>query len=319
MEPVDLSYVFSERPLSRARPTCSCSTQGLLTVKDLWDCGIYLPDTLVPPREECLALDRNLCRDISKGVEDPGFDKACEDIRQRVQGRDKATLLAYITELIVYRAEPVTKCLHGVCLREEFGRRWDQGTPLINGCVPQPDYCVGFATEAFDKEEMGGIRSWLAVSDRILDSATESVHFPFLTCMVVGCDDDGEQIDRQNTYCASVAVSSLVRIFMLCGLQRRLHGVTLAYSITHSSEWVKVYGHYPLVHVDENGQTRVTFCRYRIAYGQLGWNGGATKWQGWRLTKNIYFIFAKIHFDRIRLIMQEIDAKLKKTFGHLNG
>ena len=187
----------------------------------------------------------------------------------------------------MYRAEPATKCLHGVCLREEFGRRWDQGTPLISGRVPQPDYCVGFATEAFGEEEMGAIRSWLAVSDRILYSATESVHFPFLTCMVVGCDDDCEQIDRQNIYCASVAVDSLVRIFMLCELQSMLHRMTLAYSITHSSEWVKVYGHYPLIHVNEHGETGITFCRYRIAYVDLARYGGAIKWQVWRFTKNI--------------------------------
>ena len=84
MESVDLSYVFGERPLSRRTPACNCSTQGLLTVKDLWDCGIYLPDPHETPHEESLVLDRKLYHGISNGLEYPRFEKACEDIRQRV-------------------------------------------------------------------------------------------------------------------------------------------------------------------------------------------------------------------------------------------
>ncbi|KAL8868960.1 MAG: hypothetical protein Q9174_004632 [Haloplaca sp. 1 TL-2023] len=314
MDSVRPAHVFSDRPFGHIRFACTDSTQELLTVQDLLNCGIYLSKPEEFPTADSLALGRKMSSGLSSESEHPRFDKACEDIRQTLRSRDKATLLAYITEHVVYRAEVATQSLPGLCLQEDYGRYWDSCTPLISGHLPQPDYCVGFATEAFDKEEMRVMMPWLAVSDRILYSATESMHFPFLTCMVVGCDDDFEEIDRQNTYCASVAVNSLVRMSMVCELQNQLHGQVLAYSITHSSEWSKVYGHYPLIHVDENGGTRVTFCRYRLLCLPLAGDGGATKSQIWRFTRNVYFDYAKVHFGWIHLMIQEINAKLRHDF-----
>lgn len=77
--------------------------------------------------------------------------------------------------------------------------------------------------------------------------ATEWMRLPFFTYEVKCGNEALNSTDRQNAHSASVAVKGIVELYRVVSRQNELHRNTLAFSISHDHEVVRIYGHYPLI------------------------------------------------------------------------
>lgn len=245
------------------------------------------------------------------------FKTTCEKMRKR----NKATLLADITPLLVYRAELLVQVdelppkLNPKHLREGFGERWTHCIPLIKDCVPQPDYCVGFHFSAFTRNQRRVMSQLLKPSNHAHFLANDCIRFPFLTCSVSDSEEDFEQADRQNTYNASVAVNAFVQFYKLWDQQSELDRRILAFSISHNHETVRLYAHYPRI-----DGARISFHREKITEYSIPDVSGAERYMVYNFTRNIYKMFVPIHLWRIQRVVDKMPIRVAydPSVGYIN-
>lgn len=139
------------------------------------------------------------------------------------------------------------------------------------------------------------------------------MHFPFFTC-VVKCGNGALNIaDRQNVHSASVAVKGIVELFRAVSRQNELHRKTLAFSISHDHEVVRIYGHYPLI---DGGKT--SFYRHSIHKFQFTVFEGEEKWTAFKFTRNVYGVFASMHLEIIRAAIDQLpDPEIRSHQSNL--
>jgi hypothetical protein len=233
--------------------------------------------------------------------DDDIFSKTCD----MIDSRNEAKVIQDVSRLLVPSAEALATRSAGLeCLIESVNEGWNNAIPLT-GTRPQPDYSVGFKREAFTKDQLDKLSPFIGdfiAGDLSFFMATYYMYFPFLTCEVKGAAQI-DTADRQNAHSMTLAVRAIVELFRLVKREQELHQQILAFSISHDSRSVRIYGHYPVI---EGKDT--TFYRHPIRTVDLLELEGKDKWSSYKFTKNVYDIWMPKHLGRIRSVIDELPS-----------
>lgn len=245
--------------------------------------------------------------------QDDIFELTCE----RVLQRNEAMVLRDITPLIVPSAEILFSCgaKQPEPLFEEMNLSWSKCFPIANGLIPQPDYSVCRIQVhcLHTDEQLQRLELYVSNWKNTHFMATEWMHLPFFTCEVK-CGNEALNIaDWQNAHSASVAVKGIVELYTVVSRQNELHRNTLAFSISHDHEVVRIHGHYPLI---DGGKT--SFYRHSIHKFQFTALEGKEKWTAFKFTRNVYDVFASMHLERIRAAIDQLpDPEIRSHQSNL--
>lgn len=135
--------------------------------------------------------------------------------------------------------------------------------------------------------------------------ATDTMHFPFLTCEVKCGEVALDIADRQNAHSMTLAVRGVVELYRAVKREEELHREILAFSISHDHTAVRVYGHYAVIKGD-----KTTFYHHPIHKFDFTTLDGKEKWTACKFTKNVYNIWMPIHFERICSAIDQIPLDL---------
>ncbi|GAW26402.1 hypothetical protein SAMD00023353_3000990 [Rosellinia necatrix] len=171
------------------------------------------------------------------------FEKACDNL----QGKNKERVISDISRLLVPSAETLAlynKNKHLAILTESTNEGWNNSIPLTEIC-PQPDYSVGFQVEAFTADQLTRLSLFLGEyldGDLSFFMATYYMLFPFLTCEVQCGAGALDVADRQNAHSMTLAARAVVELFRLVEREDDVHRQILAFSVSHDSCGVRLYG-----------------------------------------------------------------------------
>lgn len=240
---------------------------------------------------------------IDSRFRDGLFKKTCEMIRLR----NETKVIMDIGQLIVASAE--TLALYGATdlnlLIEGFNEGWNKCMPFY-GPRPQPDYAVGFRRSAFTDDQLEKLKPFIGDWDcTSFFMATDTLHFPFLTCEMKCGEVALDIADRQNAHSMTIAVRGVVELYRAVKREKELHQEILAFSISHDHTTVRIYGHYALI---EEGKT--SYYRHQIRNFVFTELSGKEKWTAYRFTRNIYDKFVPIHLNRICAAIDQLPADL---------
>ncbi|OJD29984.1 uncharacterized protein BKCO1_680004 [Diplodia corticola] len=163
-------------------------------------------------------------------------------------------------------------------------------SPLTGFKHPQPDHCVGFLRQAFSEPEWG-------LLDRVPEvtaAATDTMHFPFLTCEAKSSREHLFYADNQNAYSMMVAVSSAVRLFRAARMEASVHRKILAFSISYNNKHVSLDGFYPVIAGSRTGIYRKRIFELLIS------PGSSSRWQSWYFVRSIYEVWVPEHLNHLR-------------------
>ena len=227
------------------------------------------------------------------------FKKICREI----EDRNEAKIIQDITRLIV--PSVIHLALYGARhldhLIESVNEAWTSSIP-VEGPRPQPDYSVAFKRSAFTDEQLKRLDTLIgSVFDTSFFVATYRMYFPFLTCEVKCGAAALDIADRQNAHSMTLAVRGVVELYRAVKREKELHREILAFSISHDSATVRIYGHYPVF--DGN---KTTFYRHPIRMFDFRELEGKEKWTAYKFTKNVYDIWMPIHLKRICSVVDEM-------------
>ncbi|KAK1749540.1 hypothetical protein QBC47DRAFT_395632 [Echria macrotheca] len=231
------------------------------------------------------------------------FESTCRN----VEDRNEARVIRDITSLIVPSAEIL--CTYGAShlkrLTESVNEGWNNSIPLT-GTRPQPDYSVGFRRSAFTDDQLTKLSPFIGdfiAGDRSLFLATYYMYFPFLTCEVKCGTGALDVADRQNAHSMTLAVRAIVELFRAVKRESEVDRQILAFSVSHDHCTVRIYGHYPVISVEDT-----KYYRHPIHKFDFTALDGREKWTAYRFTKNVYDTWMPAHFERICSAINQLPA-----------
>ena len=214
----------------------------------------------------------------------------------KIQNRNEARVVQDIARLIVPSAETLATygAEHLDHLIENVDELWSACIPF-EGPKPKPDYSVGFTRSSFTEEQFSKLSPFLGNWwESTFFAATFRMCFPFLACESKSGVAAFQIADRQNAHSMTVAVRGVVELYRLVKREQELHREILAFSISHDSSIIKIFGHYPVFKGKET-----TFFRHEIEEFSFRGFRGTQRWTAYRFTKNIYDIWMPMHLKRL--------------------
>ncbi|PSR79546.1 hypothetical protein BD289DRAFT_485501 [Coniella lustricola] len=205
-----------------------------------------------------------------------------------LQGRNEAKVIQDIAQLIVPSAESLSirGANHLKNVTESINEGWNNSVPLT-GTRPQPDYSVGFRSEAFSASQFAKlapfIGNWLG-GDQSVFMATYYMFFPLLAAEIKCGAATLDVADRQ----------------------------ILSFSISHDHQTVRIYGYYPVMEGNE-----VKYHRHPIRSFDFTELNGKEKWTAYRFTKNVYDLWMPSHLARICDAIDQIPSDVDFTVAPL--
>ncbi|EDN02438.1 conserved hypothetical protein [Histoplasma mississippiense (nom. inval.)] len=227
------------------------------------------------------------------------FDTTCE----KIQCENEARVIRDIGLLIVPSADTLASygATHLECLDEGVNKGWNNSIPFC-GPRPQPDYSVGFKRSAFTDDQLEKLKpfigDWECTS---FFMATDTMHFPFLTCEVKCGEVALDIADRQNAHSMTLAVRGVVELFKLVKREKEVDREILAFSVSHDHTAVRIYGYYAVLEGE-----KTNFYRHPIHKFDFTALDGKEKWTTYRFTRNVYDIWMPSHFKRICSAIDQI-------------
>jgi hypothetical protein len=260
------------------------------------------------------AESKALCQKLLKSPQSPPKDtlfgdETFEDTLDSIKGRNETRVVRDIAQLIVPPAEllAIRGASHLKVLRETTNAGWNNAIPFY-GSRPQPDYSLGFKREAFTREQLRKLQPFIGneLEDCSYFAATYDMYFPFLTSEVKCGASALDIADRQNAHSQTVALRGLVELFRIVGQETELSQEINGFSISHGDEYVRVWGHYPVI----NGKD-YTFYRHPIAKFDISkTEQGDNRWAAYTFVRNLYDIWLPERFSRICSIIDMLPAEL---------
>lgn len=261
------------------------------------------------------AQSENLCQKLLKTPRKPPehtifsddslFKKTCK----RIRGENETKVIRDIAQFIVPSAEILADhgAKHLEILRETTNAGWINAIPFY-GPRPQPDFSLGFKREAFTREQLQQLQPF--IGDELQDcsyiAATYNMYLPFLTSEVKCGASALDIADRQNLHSQTVALRNLIELFRLVGRENELHREINGFSISHSNEYVRIWGHYAVI----NGRD-FTFYRHPITKFDISPTAeGDQRWKAYTFVRNVYDLWLPEHFERICSAIDMLPADL---------
>lgn len=237
--------------------------------------------------------------------DDDIFAKVCGNLLNK----NEARVLRDISQLIVPSAEQsALRADHLDHVIESVNEGWNNSIPLT-GMRPQPDYSVGFRRRAFTKDQINKLSPLIGDfinGDQSFFMATPYMYFPFLTCEVKCGAGSLDIADRQNAHSMTLAVRSVVELFLAVGRGNEVNRRILAFSVSHDQMSVRIYGHYPII-IDGKD---IEYYRHPIRAICFTDLAGADKWAAYQFTKNVYDLWVPSHFKRICSAIDQLPSDL---------
>ncbi|OAX79028.1 hypothetical protein ACJ72_06654 [Emergomyces africanus] len=227
------------------------------------------------------------------------FDTTCE----KIQHENEARIVRDIGLLIVPSADILATygASHLECLDEGVNKGWNNSIPFC-GPRPQPDYSVGFKRSAFTDDQLEKLKPFIGDWEYTsFFMATDTMHFPFLTCEVKCGEVALDIADRQNTHSMTLAVRAVVELFKLVKREKEIDREILAFSVSHDHTAVRIYGHYAILEGE-----KTNFYRHSIHKFDFTALDGKEKWTSYKFTRNVYDIWMPTHFKRICSAIDQI-------------
>ncbi|KAK3347465.1 hypothetical protein B0H65DRAFT_460550 [Neurospora tetraspora] len=270
------------------------------------------------------SASRDLCRSLLENSQPIPSDTLFRDdifktTIQNLRQKNEARVIQDITRLIVPSAENLFifgGAKHLDVLTESVNEGWNNSIPLTDP-RPQPDYSVGFRRTAFTKDQFDKLSPFIGDflgGDQSFFMATYYIYFPFLTCEVKCGATALDTADRQNAHSMTLAVRGIVELFRCVKRENEANRQILAFSISHSNEDVRIYGHYPVI----NGKD-TKYYRYLIKRIDLIDPDGKDKWVAYRFTRNVYDIWMPAHFKNICSAVDQLPSDLDFGVPPLSG
>ncbi|KAI4241304.1 MAG: hypothetical protein L6R40_004610 [Gallowayella cf. fulva] len=201
------------------------------------------------------------------------FDDTCK----RLEGKNEARIFKDCHPLMVPGVETHALLSTNPDLNvavESVNEGWNNSIPVTKSS-PQPDHAVGFGRAAFLDHQLQKLQPFLG--DPYLSSSyflgTYYMRFPFLTCKVKRGSAGLNIADRQNLHSMTLAVRGIVELFRLVNRAQELHRRSLAFSVSHDNENVRIHGHYPAFDRD-----KTTYWRHQILKYDFTGQEGLHKW-----------------------------------------
>jgi hypothetical protein len=246
-----------------------------------------------PPPNHTLFSDDNI------------FMKTCK----RIRGENETKVIRDIAQLIVPSAEILADygVKHLAILRETTNAGWSNAIPF-SGPRPQPDFSLGFKREAFNREQLQRLQPFIGneLEDCSYIAATYKMYLPFLTSEVKCGASALDIADRQNAHSQTVALRGLIELFRLVGRENELHREINSFSISHSDEYVRIWGHYAVI----SGRD-FTFYRHPIAKFDISKTvQGDNRWLAYTFVRNVYDLFVPELFKRVCSVIDMLPPDL---------
>lgn len=219
----------------------------------------------------------------------------------RLYTRSEASVLIELHPLLVPSAESHSSTdsehqfLHVI---ETYSEQWLMTLP-IHGPKPQPDHAKGLRDTMFTKEQ----KQKLVVEDGQLSPyiVQHDMYFPYFTTEVKRTYAILAIADRQNMHSMCIAARAIVQLSQEAGCPTRFHRRILGYSVSHNSEQIYIYGHYPEI----NGES-VSYFRKLIASHNLWSDSGDSLWKCYTFVQNMDDIFLPMHIGRVMDLLEMI-------------
>ncbi|KAI9674642.1 MAG: hypothetical protein M1822_009046 [Bathelium mastoideum] len=226
--------------------------------------------------------------------DDSLFKKTCRSLR----GENETKVILRIAGLIFPSAEilALRGSKHLEILRETTNAGWINAIPFL-GPRPQPDFGLGFKREAFNREQLQRLRTFIGneLEDCSYIAATYNMYFPFFTSEVKCGASALDVADRQNLHSQTISLRNLAELFKLVGRLNELHREVNSYSISHTDEYVRIWAHYLFIKGKD-----YTFHRRSVAKFDISPTvEGDQRWKAWTFTMNVFDLWVPDHFKRI--------------------
>ncbi|PGH01460.1 hypothetical protein GX51_05270 [Blastomyces parvus] len=231
------------------------------------------------------------------------FNTTCE----KIQCENEDRVIRDIGLLIVPSADTLATygATHLECLDEGVNKGWNNSISFCGPC-PQPDYSVGFKRSAFTVDQLEKLKpfigDWECTS---FFMATDTMHFPFLTCEVKCSEVALDIADRQNAHSMTLAVRGVVELFKLVKREKEVDREILAFSVSHDHTAVRIYGYYAVLEGE-----KMNFYRHPIHKFDFTALDGKEKWTAYRFIRNVYDIWMPTHFKRICSAIDQIPSNV---------
>ncbi|RMD39141.1 hypothetical protein DV735_g5988, partial [Chaetothyriales sp. CBS 134920] len=234
-------------------------------------------------------------------------------IWNRLRTRNEFRINRDLTPLLVPSPELLFFCGYSELehIAEEVCADFTKSKPLA-GAKPRPDFSVGIAPSAFTDEEIAKLKNHSSPERATL--FTDNIYFPFLLCEAKCGSQVVSIADRQNIRSSSMAVNAIVQLHQVLGddqASAKLSGQILVFSISHTDEHVKIYGHYAII-----TGAKVTFYRHRIDSFNLGpgKNAGNRK-KAYDFVREIYKSFYPAHLKRIQDALGQMEDPRQRAMA----
>jgi hypothetical protein len=135
----------------------------------------------------------------------------------------------------------------------------------------------------------------IATTESSYFAATYDVYFPFLTSEVKCGASALDVADRQNANSQTVALRGLFELFRLVGRERELHEQVNGFSVSHSDENVRIWGHFVVLDGTNFSCYRVPIAKFDISRTMLSDN----RWLAYTFIRNVYDLWLPAHFEKI--------------------
>ncbi|KAL7920350.1 hypothetical protein ACQKWADRAFT_328787 [Trichoderma austrokoningii] len=227
--------------------------------------------------------------------DDATFEKTCK----RLRGENETKVIRDIAMLIVPSAEILADngAKHLEVLRETTNAVWTNAIPFSGPCP-----------EAFNREQLQRLQPFIGdeLEDCSYIAAMYNMYLPFLTSEVKCGATALDIADRQNAHSQTVALRGLVELFRLVGREKELHREINGFSVSHSDENVRFWGHYAVI----DGKD-ITFYRHAIAKFDISMTEQAdNRWMAYEIVRNVYDLWLPTHFKRICSVIDALPADL---------
>jgi hypothetical protein len=303
---INTEAVSKRTPSEQPRDQNSVSYRHPRYEGRLSECGSFMNGYEGGLSAESIALCQRLLKSPQSPPKDSLFeDEIFENTLVSIKGRNKTRVIRDIAQLIVPPAEILA--LRGIehlkTLRETTSAGWDNTIPFY-GPRPQPHYSLGFKREAFTQVQLQKLQPFVGngLEDCSYFATTYDMYFPFFTSEVECGASALEVADRKNAHSQTVGLRGLIELFRLAGRENEVHREINGFSISHSDEYVRVWGHYAVV----NGRDS-TFHRHIIA----NFNISNSRWAAYTFVRNVYDLWLPEHFSRICSVIDLLPADLK--------
>ena len=122
---------------------------------------------------------------------------------------------------------------------EDLSAKWVRCATMRAG-QPKPAYTAGLLSTAFSEEEKKKLEHYANPSQPF--RFTQDICFPFLICEAKTGEKGLNEAERQNTYCASIAVRAIIALYQKAfgrtapDRVQKLYGKILVFTVSHDND-----------------------------------------------------------------------------------